>query len=120
MQAKKKTLLTDAHLEEVAQLFSVLSESSRLRLLRALMDRDMTVTELVDSTEMKQGNVSKHLGVLLSNRFVERAREGNFARYSICDPTIIALCKLMCERIEVDARKRAESLMGRPLARRSR
>jgi DNA-binding transcriptional ArsR family regulator len=110
MQAKKAATLTDLHLEEVSQLFSVLSESSRLKLLRALMERDMTVSELMDATEMKQGNVSKHLGVLLSNRFVERTQEGNFARYTLCDPTIVALCKLMCERIEADAQKRVKAL----------
>jgi len=96
--------MPDAHLEESAKLFGILSEVSRLKLLRALMGGSLTVTELVDSTGMKQGNVSKHLGVLLQARFVARDREGNFARYRLSDPRLPALCALMCERIDDDLR----------------
>lgn len=105
MQQRKKPQLSDAHLEEAARLFGILSEPSRLRLLRVLMERGMTVGELVEATGMKQGNVSKHLGVLLSARFVTREREGNFARYELADPRLVDLCRLMCLRIEEDARE---------------
>ena len=55
----------------------------------------MTGSEL---TGMKQGNVSKHLGVLLNARFVARRREGNFARYALADKRLYQLCELMCMR----------------------
>jgi DNA-binding transcriptional ArsR family regulator len=42
----------------------------RLRFLRALMEEPLTVSELMGSTGMKQGNVSKHLGVLVSGSAV--------------------------------------------------
>jgi DNA-binding transcriptional ArsR family regulator len=106
----KKVNLTDAHLEEVARLFGMLAESSRLKLLRALLDRPMTVSELIEATGMRQGNVSKHLGTLLLGGFVGREREGNFARYTIADPTVASLCMLMCSRIESQARKRVKQL----------
>jgi ArsR family transcriptional regulator len=102
----KRVNLTDAHLEEVARLFGMLAESSRLKLLRALLDRPMTVSELIEATGMKQGNVSKHLSTLLLGGFVEREREGSFARYGIIDPTVASLCMLMCSRIESQARRR--------------
>lgn len=104
--------MSDAHLIEAAQLFGMLSEPSRLRLLRALMEQSMTVSELVAETEMKQGNVSKHLGMLLQARFVAKEREGTFARYRIVDKRLIKLCELMCARIEDDARQRAKQLTG--------
>lgn len=106
----KKVNLTDAHLEEVARLFGMLAESSRLKLLRALLDRPMTVSELIEATGMRQGNVSKHLGTLLLGGFVAREREGNFARYAISDPTVASLCMLMCSRIEAQARHRVKQL----------
>lgn len=106
--------MSDAQVEEVAKLFSILAESSRLKLLRALMTRAMTVTELIAATGMKQGNVSKHLGVLLDARFVAKEKEGNFARYSIIDPKLFALCELMCGRAEEDARLRLNALSGSP------
>lgn len=106
----KKVNLTDAHLEEVARLFGLLAEISRLKLLRALLERPMTVSELIEATGMQQGNVSKHLGTLLLGGFVGREREGNYARYSITDPTVASLCMLMCSRIESHAHKRVKQL----------
>jgi ArsR family transcriptional regulator len=106
----KKINLTDAHLEEVARSFGMLAESSRLKLLRALLERPMTVSELIEATGMRQGNVSKHLGTLLLGGFVGREREGNFARYAIVDPTVASLCMLMCSRIESHAHKRVKQL----------
>lgn len=105
-----KPKLSDAHLEEIARLFGMLAESSRLKLLRALLERPMTVSELIDATGMRQGNVSKHLSTLLLGGFVARVREGNFARYTIADPTVASLCMLMCSRVESHARKRAREL----------
>jgi len=110
MQAKKKASLSDAHIGEVAHLFGVLSEPSRLRLLRALMVRPLTVSELMVETGMKQGNVSKHLGALLMARFVAREREGNFVRYELADKRLHQLCDLMCQRIEDEALARASEL----------
>ena len=112
MQEKKKPSMSDAQVEEAARLFAILSEPSRLKLLRALMAGPLTVTELVEASGMKQGNVSKHLGVLLTARFVAREREGNFARYTIKDPRLFTLCELMCARIADEARSRLSELAG--------
>ena len=104
--------MSNAQVEEAARLFAILSEASRLRLLRALMSEAMTVSDLMAATGMKQGNVSKHLGVLLDARFVAKEKEGNFARYSIADPNLFALCELMCCRMEQEARQRLAALSG--------
>ena len=110
MQDKNHAPMSEAHMTEAAKLFGVLSEASRLKLLRALMEQPMTVTELVAETGMKQGNVSKHLGMLLNARFVAKEREGTFARYRIADDNLYRLCELMCVRIEEDVRQRAAAL----------
>jgi len=107
---QQKRLMSDAQIEETARLFGILSDPSRLKLLRALMAESLTVSELMEATQMKQGNVSKHLGVLLTARFVTREREGNFARYTLSDPRLHKLCALMCMRIEDDAQQRIKEL----------
>jgi DNA-binding transcriptional ArsR family regulator len=109
MKPKSTPDLTDSHIEEIARLFAVLAEPSRLRILRALMGGPLTVSELINDSGMKQGNVSKHLSVLLGARFVSREQSGNFARYSIADPKLKALCTLMCGRVEEDARCRVQA-----------
>lgn len=107
MQVEKQKSMTDAQVEEAARLFAVLSEPSRLYLLRALMEKALTVGELVEATGMKQGNVSKHLGMLYQSGFISRRQEGNFVHYAITDLRLKKLCELMCSRIEDDVRRRA-------------
>jgi ArsR family transcriptional regulator len=110
MQEEKA--MSDAQIDEAARLFAALAEPTRLKLLRALMERPRTVTELVEATGFKQGNVSKQLGLLLAARFVAKEREGNFARYSIADQTLFQMCELVCGRIEAAAQEQLRALRG--------
>lgn len=110
MDGKKKKAMSDARIEEVARVFGALAETSRLKLLRELMERPLTVTELIAATGLQQGNVSKHLGILLNGGFISREAEGNFARYRLVDSTVVTLCELMCARVEAHAQKRARAL----------
>ena len=74
------------------------------------MEEPLTVSELMGTMGMKQGSVSKHLGVLKNARFVARLREGNFARYALADKRLYQLRELMCMCIENGARQRAKQL----------
>ncbi len=111
MQDKKaplstSSILSDAHLYAAARLFTVLSEPSRLLLLRELMAAPLNVSALVAQTGLKQGTVSKHLGILLEARIVQRTRSGMFVRYRLADPTVKQLCRIVCQRTERDAQNR--------------
>lgn len=110
MKKQKKLTLSPGQIEQAARLFATLSEPSRLLLLKTLMERPLTVGELVDRTGLKQGNVSKQLGILLESRLVVRRKEGNFARYSIADSMLYDLCGLVCCKLEQDARDRLKDL----------
>ncbi|HEY8902565.1 MAG TPA: metalloregulator ArsR/SmtB family transcription factor [Chthoniobacterales bacterium] len=118
MQAKAS--MSDAQIEEAARMFGALAEPTRLRLLRALMGGPHTVTELVEATGLKQGNVSKQLGILLAARFVAKEKEGNFARYSLADPTLYMLCDLVCGRIESLAALHLQSLSPKTVTERKK
>ena len=96
--------MSPRQLTEVARLFSVLSESSRLALLQALHDGPLTVNELVEASGMKQANVSKQLAILHDHQLVKRRREGTFIRYQIADPVVFALCQLVCGKMAKDAK----------------
>lgn len=89
--------LTPELAELIARRFSLLGEPTRLRLLNLLHARgEASVGELVDALDGTQANVSKHLGLLLSERMVARRREGSRAMYRIADPTLIRLCDEVC------------------------
>ena len=104
MATLKKLRMSLAQLEAVARLFGVLSEPSRLVLLQALHSSPLTVSELVETCDMKQANVSKHLAVLHDHHLVKRERNGVSVRYEIADPMIFSLCNLVCGKMQRDAK----------------
>ena len=100
--AKRKFSL--AQLAVIARLFGALSEPNRLVLLQGLFGGPRTVSQLMEACSMKQANVSKHLGVLHNHRLVKRKRVGSFVYYEIADPMVLALCNLVCGKLESDAK----------------
>ena len=111
MQAEKnKKMMTAQQVEEAARLFGILADSSRLHLLKALMQGERTVSQLVEECGLGQANVSKHLALLHSGRFVERRKESNFVFYRLADPTVEQLCALMCGRMAQEAKRLSREL----------
>lgn len=103
-------MLSDAQIIEASRLFAVLSEPSRVRIIKHLMSGPLTVGELVEKLGMKQGSVSKQLALLHDANLLTRERDGNFIRYAIADPILEPLCKLVCDRIERVARDHAKAV----------
>jgi DNA-binding transcriptional ArsR family regulator len=99
--------LTPHVLELVAERFKALADPTRLRILATLREGEVTVGELVDATELSQANVSKHLRTLHATGFVARRREGLHVRYRLADEGVIALCDLMCGRLQREHRRRS-------------
>lgn len=104
--------LSDDTLEQVAGRFKVLSEPTRLRILRALQPGERTVGELVEELDTSQANVSKHLGILRRHQMVARRKEGPTRVYRIADESIFRLCDLVCGRLEEEVRARRRALEG--------
>ena len=110
--------MTEATLELVARRFRTLGEPFRLRLLQQLEQGEHTVNELVDSLEASQSNVSKHLQLLYDAGLVARRRDGNSILYSIGDPIVFELCRIVC-RSEAEKSRRDLKELTRPLGRRA-
>ncbi len=105
-----KTTLTPDVLALVAQRFRALAEPARLQILQSMRKREMTVSDLVDSTGLGQANVSKHLQLLYTLGFVTRRKEGLFAYYSLADQSVFTLCDIMCAQLDSEARTRRRLL----------
>ena len=84
----------------IARRFAILSEPMRLRLVHALFDGEHNVTELVAITGGTQANISRHLQTLTAGSVLSCRKEGLQVIYSIADPSIRSLCKLVCNSME--------------------
>lgn len=105
-----KTAMTPEVIELIAQRFRALSEPARLSILHSMRSGEMTVTELVEETELGQANVSKHLQLLHTLGFVTRRKDGLFTYYALADRSVFTLCDIMCNRLDTEARARRRVL----------
>lgn len=71
-----------------AEFFKVLANSLRIRILDALRDGPLSVTELCARLQAEQATLSQHLGILRSRNFVFTERRGTTVLYEVSDPAI--------------------------------
>lgn len=94
------TLIPLADLEPVAARFRLLGEPTRLQILNLLhAEGELSVQAVSEATGQSQANVSKHLRLLHEGGLVSRRQQGYFVYYGIADPTLAAICTLVCSRI---------------------
>lgn len=96
----KEHLLSDNDLAQIAQRFKILSEFSRLKILRALFDGEKSVTEIIEKTGLLQANVSKQLSILQKNKIVTCRPEGLMRYYKLSDFTIQKICHAVCGNLK--------------------
>ena len=71
-----------------AEIFQALGHPTRLAILEALQEGELTVGAVLGRLGIEQANVSQHLAVLRSRRLVSTRRQGNRVFYSLRDPIL--------------------------------
>ena len=70
---------------ELADLFKVFGDSTRLRILYTLFDGEHAVGEISDILNMEQSTISHQLRVFRTNKLVKVRRDGKQIYYSLDD-----------------------------------
>ena len=104
--------MTPDLLSVIAERFKALAEPARLQILHALRGGEMTVSDLVEETELGQANVSKHLQLLYGLKFVNRRKDGLYVYYALADKSVFQLCDIMCGCLEAEVKARRKLLVG--------
>jgi DNA-binding transcriptional ArsR family regulator len=84
----------------LARYFRVLGDPTRLAILEALLERERTVSELVELIGAPQSRVSNHLACLRWCRFVDTERRGRTAVYRIADERVGEVVRLAASLAE--------------------
>ena len=87
-------------LYDVADLFKLFSDSTRLGILWALSESVMCVCDLCALLKMKQPAVSHQLKNLKQSRVVKARRDGKVIYYSLDDDHIRRLLNLGMEHVQ--------------------
>lgn len=91
--------VSDQALELIALRLKAMGNPFRLRILRALHDGELSVSEIVGQVGGSQANVSKHLRVLKGCDLVRCRRHGVSVYYRISDPTVATICETVCDAL---------------------
>lgn len=80
-----KTEVSDDVLYDLAEVFKVFGDSTRIRIISALMDGEMCVYHLSEKLNMGQSAISHQLRILRSAGLVRPRKEGKENYYSLDD-----------------------------------
>ena len=72
-----------------AEMRKVFSNSTRLEILNLLRDKQLSVTELIEKTNLSQANISQHLSIMKSKGIVTSNRKGKNIYYKLTNPKTI-------------------------------
>lgn len=78
-------------LYDLADLFKVFSDTTRIKILFTLMGRDLTVSDIVDETGSTQSAVSHQLRTLKEADLVRSERDGRNIVYSLADDHVYTI-----------------------------
>jgi len=81
----------ERQLEAAAAMFDALSDTSRLRTLMRLAEKDLSVSEIAAAEGEKLTTVSARLQILHAARLIARRRNGKSVIYSIADEHVLTL-----------------------------
>lgn len=80
-----KKLPDEEILYDVAELFKVFGDSTRIRIICALFETEMCVYDLAACLKMNQSAISHQLRILKANKLVKNRRDGKLMYYSLDD-----------------------------------
>ena len=91
--------VSENELSDLAELFKIFGDSTRIKILFALFHGEKNVTEICEVLEMNQSAVSHQLKTLKDAHLVKSRREGKQIYYSICDHHIMEILDTALEHI---------------------
>ena len=87
-------------LYDLAELFKVFGDSTRIRILFVLFEAEVCVCDLAEALNMSQSAISHQLKILKQSRLVKNRREGKSVFYSLADGHVRTIIAQGIEHIE--------------------
>ena len=70
-------------MEDLIKAIRALSDETRLRILKILLERECCVCEVMQALDISQSRASRNLGILQSADFLKARRDGTWIVYSV-------------------------------------
>lgn len=93
-------LPSERELEALTGIFSIFADSTRIRIICALGDGELTVSEICAAVGMSQPAVSHQMRILKNARVVKCRRSGRNSCYSLDDDHVTQILNMGAEHVK--------------------
>ena len=100
LAAVRAQLPPDELLYDLAELFKIFGDSTRVKILYALLQNELCVCDIAGLLDVSQSAVSHQLRVLKASKLVKFRREGKVVFYSLADDHVMSILSQGMEHIE--------------------
>ncbi|MBO4218484.1 MAG: winged helix-turn-helix transcriptional regulator [Erysipelotrichaceae bacterium] len=92
--------MRENELYDLAELFKIFGDSTRIRILYALFEHEVNVNDIADQLTMTASAVSHQLRILKQNKLIKSRRDGKQIYYSLADDHVKTIMAMGMEHIE--------------------
>ena len=100
VQDVKSKLIDEDKIIDLAELFKVFADSTRMKIICALREKELCVGEIAFIINSTQSAVSHQLRVLKQAKLVKYRKDGKVVYYSLDDDHVDQIVMKGCEHIE--------------------
>ena len=100
VKSVEKTLSGNRHIFQLTEIFKLLGDPTRLKILLALKEEELCVCDLAVLLGVSRSAVSHQLRLLKTTRLVKLRREGKIAYYTLDDTHISELIEVAMEHMK--------------------
>lgn len=92
-------LLDDDKIIDIAELFKIFGDSTRVKIINVLLNGELCVSEIQNKLNVSQSAVSHQLRILKDSKLVKYRKEGKEIYYFLADDHVEKIFKMGCEHI---------------------
>lgn len=97
---RKTEMPPEERLYDLADLYKMFGDSTRLRILYALLQGELCVCDIAQRLGLTQSAISHQLRILKGGKLVRSRRDGKEAYYTLADEHVRSILELGMEHIE--------------------
>lgn len=105
LRIAKEKMPEETELYDLAELFKVFGDSTRIRILFVLFETEVCVCDLAQALNMTQSAISHQLKILKQSKLVKNRREGKSIFYSLADDHVRTIIAQGREHIEEEEKE---------------
>lgn len=100
MPTLHKMMPPEERLDDLAELFKIFGDSTRIKILYALLEAEMCVCDIAELLSMTQSAISHQLRMLKQTKLVKARRAGKTVFYSLADDHVSTILSMGMEHLE--------------------